>query len=66
MCSLSLAPLVGYMFPGVVAGPSAPVKLGPDVVNGTTHAYSGYLEHGDITGFSIVGNYYAVTCCANC
>ena len=47
----------GNMFPGVVAGPFAPVKLGPDVANGTTDAYSGYLQYGTITGFSMVRSY---------
>ncbi|GAB7353635.1 hypothetical protein MBLNU459_g4048t1 [Dothideomycetes sp. NU459] len=44
----------GNMFPGAVAGPFAMVKLGPDVENGTTDAYSGYLPAGNITGFSML------------
>jgi putative alpha-1,2-mannosidase len=30
------------------------VKLGPDVQNGTTDAYSGYLSEGNIWGFSMM------------
>lgn len=30
------------------------VKLGPDVENFTTDAYSGYLSDGNITGFSMM------------
>lgn len=30
------------------------VKLGPDVEDGTTDAYSGYLPTGNITGFSMM------------
>ncbi|TKA64704.1 hypothetical protein B0A49_08371 [Cryomyces minteri] len=44
----------GNMFPGVVAAPFAMVKLGPDVTNFTTDAYSGYLPVGNITGFSLM------------
>lgn len=44
----------GNMFPGAVAGPFAMVKLGPDVEDGTTDAYSGYLPTGNITGFSML------------
>jgi predicted alpha-1,2-mannosidase len=43
----------GNGFPGVVAAPFAMVKLGPDVRNGTTDAYSGYLPVGQIFGFSM-------------
>ena len=44
----------GNMFPGVVAAPHAMVKLGPDVENDTTDAYSGYLPEGRIWGFSML------------
>ncbi|PSK34090.1 hypothetical protein B9Z65_8416 [Elsinoe australis] len=44
----------GNMFPGVVAEPFAMVKLGVDVLNGTTDAYSGYLPEGKVTGFSMM------------
>ncbi|KAF1842377.1 glycoside hydrolase family 92 protein [Cucurbitaria berberidis CBS 394.84] len=44
----------GNRFPGVVAAPFAMVKLGPDVVNGTMDAYSGYLPDGKIWGFSMM------------
>lgn len=44
----------GNRFPGVVAAPFAMVKLGPDVQNGTTDAYSGYLPDGNIWGFSLM------------
>jgi len=43
----------GNGFPGVVAAPFAMVKLGPDVRNATTDAYSGYLPEGQIFGFSM-------------
>lgn len=43
----------GNGFPGVVAAPFAMVKLGPDVRNSTTDAYSGYLPEGQIFGFSM-------------
>ena len=42
------------MFPGVVAAPFAMVKLGPDIQNGTTDAYSGYVPVGAVTGFSMM------------
>lgn len=44
----------GNRFPGVVAAPFAMVKLGPDVENATTDAYSGYLPEGNIFGFSMM------------
>ncbi|KAK6438222.1 hypothetical protein LTR95_005583 [Oleoguttula sp. CCFEE 5521] len=44
----------GNMFPGVVPAPFSMVKLGPDVVNKTTDAYSGYLPEGQILGFSMM------------
>lgn len=44
----------GNMFPGVVAAPHAMVKLGPDVEDGDTDAYSGYLPTGRIWGFSMM------------
>ncbi|KAF2654535.1 glycoside hydrolase family 92 protein [Lophiostoma macrostomum CBS 122681] len=44
----------GNRFPGAVAAPFAMVKLGPDVVSGTTDAYSGYLSSGNIFGFSLM------------
>ncbi|KAF2643371.1 alpha-1,2-mannosidase family protein [Massarina eburnea CBS 473.64] len=44
----------GNRFPGVVSRPFAMVKLGPDVVSGTTDAYSGYLPGGNIFGFSLM------------
>lgn len=44
----------GNVFPGVVAAPFAMVKLGPDVQDGTTDAYSGYLPSGQIFGFSMM------------
>jgi putative alpha-1,2-mannosidase len=43
----------GNGFPGVVAAPFAMVKLGRDVRNGMTDAYSGYLPDGQIFGFSM-------------
>ncbi|KAL9106849.1 MAG: hypothetical protein Q9227_008182 [Pyrenula ochraceoflavens] len=42
----------GNMFPGVVR-PFGVVKLGPDLADGTTDAYSGYLPSGSVTGFSL-------------
>lgn len=42
------------MFPGVVAVPHSMVKMGPDVENDTTDAYSGYLPEGQIFGFSMM------------
>ena len=42
------------MFPGVVPQPYSMVKLGPDVEDGTTDAYSGYLPTGQIWGFSMM------------
>ncbi|KAK3058044.1 hypothetical protein LTR09_001121 [Extremus antarcticus] len=42
------------MFPGVVPTPHSMVKLGPDVVNDTTDAYSGYIPVGQIYGFSMM------------
>ena len=30
------------------------VKLGPDLLSGTTDAYSGYLPSGDVFGFSMM------------
>ncbi|KAI0590404.1 alpha-1-2-mannosidase family protein [Pyrenophora tritici-repentis] len=44
----------GNRFPGVVAAPFAMVKLGPDVHDGRTDAYSGYLPSGNIFGFSMM------------
>lgn len=45
----------GNMFPGVVSEPHAMVKLGPDVADGETDAYSGYLpDPGKIFGFSML------------
>lgn len=44
----------GNMFPGVVAEPYAMVKLGPDVEDGETDAYSGYLPEGKVWGFSMM------------
>lgn len=44
----------GNMMPGVVSSPFAMVKLGPDVEDGTTDAYSGYLPSGNVTGFSML------------
>ncbi|KAH7402554.1 alpha-1,2-mannosidase family protein [Pyrenochaeta sp. MPI-SDFR-AT-0127] len=44
----------GNRFPGAVAAPFGMVKLGPDVQNGTTDAYSGYLPDGNIWGFSLM------------
>ncbi|PVH97842.1 glycoside hydrolase family 92 protein [Periconia macrospinosa] len=44
----------GNRFPGVVAAPFAMVKLGPDVKNGNADAYSGYLEQGNVWGFSLM------------
>lgn len=34
--------------------PFAMVKLGPDIENATTDAYSGYLPAGNLTGFSMM------------
>lgn len=42
------------MFPGVVPQPWSMVKLGPDVEDGFTDAYSGYLPSGQIWGFSMM------------
>ena len=42
------------MFPGVVPRPHSMVKLGPDVENDTTDAYSGYIQVGQIYGFSMM------------
>ncbi|TID22969.1 glycoside hydrolase family 92 protein [Venturia nashicola] len=46
----------GNTFPGAMAGPFAPVKLGPDFVNGKAEAYSGYLPDtaAEVTGFSLL------------
>lgn len=44
----------GNMFPGVVSEPYAMVKLGPDVEDGETDAYSGYLPEGKLWGFSMM------------
>ena len=44
----------GNMFPGVVPRPYSMVKLGPDVEDGVTDAYSGYLPSGQIWGFSMM------------
>ncbi|KAK3675388.1 hypothetical protein LTR78_004898 [Recurvomyces mirabilis] len=43
----------GNMFPGV-SQPFSMVKLGPDVENGKTDAYSGYLPSGQVWGFSMM------------
>lgn len=43
----------GNGFPGV-ARPFGMVKLGPDVQDGGEDAYSGYLSHGDFTGFTMM------------
>ncbi|KAF2088701.1 glycoside hydrolase family 92 protein [Saccharata proteae CBS 121410] len=42
------------MFPGVVPAPYSMVKLGIDVSSGTTDAYSGYLDSGNVTAFSMM------------
>ncbi len=42
------------MFPGVCPVPNSMVKLGPDVEDDTTDAYSGYLPAGQIWGFSMM------------
>lgn len=42
------------MFPGVVPEPYSMVKLGPDVEDDDTDAYSGYLPDGQIYGFSLM------------
>lgn len=42
------------MFPGVISAPFSNVRLGPDVVSGSTDAYSGYLSTGNITAFSLM------------
>lgn len=42
------------MFPGVTPAPFSMVKLGPDVEDGTTDAYSGYLSAGQVWGFSMM------------
>ena len=42
------------MFPGVVPEPNSMVKLGVDVENSTTDAYSGYVPEGQIWGFSMM------------
>ncbi|KAE9989483.1 hypothetical protein EG327_002639 [Venturia inaequalis] len=46
----------GNMFPGAIAGPFAPVKLGPDFVDWKEEAYSGYLADtpAEVTGFSLL------------
>ncbi|KAF2427563.1 glycosyl hydrolase [Tothia fuscella] len=46
----------GNMFPGVTAGPFAPIKLGPDLAFGKADAYSGYLPDLDavVNGFSLM------------
>lgn len=43
----------GNMFPGVVSGPFATVKLGPDLYSGSD-AYSGYLPSGNVTAISLM------------
>ncbi|KAL4912390.1 glycosyl hydrolase family 92-domain-containing protein [Aspergillus aurantiobrunneus] len=43
----------GNNFPGV-ARPFGMVKLGPDLLDGTTDAYSGYLATGEFSGFSMM------------
>ncbi|KAL4865489.1 hypothetical protein BDV12DRAFT_211057 [Aspergillus spectabilis] len=43
----------GNNFPGV-ARPFGMVKLGPDLLSGTTDAYSGYLPKGEFSGFSLM------------
>ncbi|MCJ1427538.1 hypothetical protein MMC29_005441 [Sticta canariensis] len=43
----------GNMFPGVVSGPFATVKLGPDLYTGSD-AYSGYLPSGNVTAISLM------------
>ncbi|KAL2865725.1 alpha-1,2-mannosidase family protein [Aspergillus lucknowensis] len=43
----------GNNFPGV-ARPFGMVKLGPDLLSGTTDAYSGYLPTGEFSGFSLM------------
>lgn len=43
----------GNNFPGV-SRPFGMVKVGPDNVDGTLNAYSGYLPHGAHTGFSMM------------
>ena len=42
------------MFPGVVPQPWSMVKLGPDVEDGATDAYSGYFPAGQMWGFSMM------------
>ena len=42
------------MFPGVVSEPYSMVRLGPDVEDGATDAYSGYLPTGHVWGFSMM------------
>merc|ERR1711881_280304 len=46
----------GNNFPGAVAGPFAPVKLGPDFKYATAEAYAGHLpdEGARLTGFSML------------
>lgn len=44
----------GNMFPGVVPQPYSMVKLGPDVEDGATDAYSGFLPTGQVWGFSMM------------
>ncbi|KAL4800911.1 glycosyl hydrolase family 92-domain-containing protein [Aspergillus venezuelensis] len=43
----------GNNFPGA-ARPFGMVKLGPDLLSGTTDAYSGYLASGEFSGFSMM------------
>ncbi|KAL4778594.1 glycosyl hydrolase family 92-domain-containing protein [Aspergillus varians] len=43
----------GNNFPGV-SRPFGMVKLGPDLLSGTTDAYSGYLPKGRFSGFSMM------------
>lgn len=42
------------MFPDVCSAPHAMVKLGPDVEDCNTDAYSGYLPDGKVWGFSMM------------
>lgn len=54
MRTLKLFTNRNHRFPGVVAAPFAMVKLGPDMLDGMTDAYSGYLPEGNVFGFSMM------------
>lgn len=49
-------PISSYNSSHHITGPFAPVKLGPDFVNGKADAYSGYLPDtpAQVTGFSLL------------